>query len=39
VLSADAVVDGAVSLRTALLDEARARVRAARAAGWPGSAP
>jgi hypothetical protein len=39
VLSADAVVDGAVSLRTALLDEARARVKAARAAGWPGAAP
>ena len=39
VLSADAVVDGAASLRTALLDEARARVKAARAAGWPGAAP
>lgn len=39
VLSADAVVDGAVSMRTALLDEARARVKASRAAGWPGVMP
>lgn len=36
VMSADAVVDAAVGLRTAVLEEARARVRAARAAGWPG---
>jgi len=36
VMSADAVVDAAVTLRMAALEEARARVRAARAAGWPG---
>lgn len=36
VLAADAVVDAAASLRAAVLEEARARVRAARAAGWPG---
>lgn len=35
VLSADAVVDAAVAVRAATVDEARARVRAARAAGWP----
>ena len=35
VLSADAVVGAARNLREAVLDEARARVRAARAAGWP----
>jgi hypothetical protein len=36
VLAADAVVDASAALRAALLEEARARVRAARAAGWPG---
>lgn len=36
VLAADAVVDAAVGLRVATVDEARSRVRAARAAGWPG---
>lgn len=39
VFSADAVVDAAVSYRSALLGAARARVKAARAAGWPASAP
>ncbi len=36
VLAADSVVDAAAGLRAATLEEARARVRAARAAGWPG---
>lgn len=36
VLAADAVVDAAAGLRAATIDEARSRVRAARAAGWPG---
>ncbi|MBL9086729.1 MAG: TolC family protein [Planctomycetia bacterium] len=36
VLAADAVVDAASGLRVATVDEARSRVRAARAAGWPG---
>ncbi len=36
VLTADAVVDGAVAVRMALIEEARARTKAARAAGWPG---
>ncbi len=36
VAAADAVVEAAASLRAAALEEARARVRAARAAGWPG---
>lgn len=36
VLAADAVVDASAALRAALLEEARSRVRAARAAGWPG---
>lgn len=36
VLAADAVVDAAAGLRTATVESARARVRAARAAGWPG---
>jgi len=35
VLAADAVVGAAAGLRAATLEEARARVRAARAAGWP----
>ena len=36
VLAADAIVDAAVGLRIATVEEARSRVRAARAAGWPG---
>lgn len=36
VLAADAVVDAAAGLRAATIAEARSRVRAARAAGWPG---
>ncbi len=36
VLAADAVVDAAAGLRAATVEEARARTRAARAAGWPG---
>lgn len=39
VLATDAVVDAAVAVRMASVDEARARVRAARAAGWPSPLP
>ena len=37
VFAADAVVAAARSVRDALMTEARARVRAARSAGWPGA--
>jgi hypothetical protein len=37
VFAADAVVAGARSLREASIEEARTRVRAAAAAGWPGT--
>jgi outer membrane protein TolC len=36
VLAADAVVDVAAGLRATIVEDARARVRAARTAGWPG---
>lgn len=36
VFAADAVVAGARALRESSIDEARARVRAAAASGWPG---